>query len=158
MSPARRVYLSLERSDLHELHARGVVPPGLPVHCVTDSHLSRANTDASDDAATDDAATDNEKLEFIALQQAARYALGRAIPAIIAAADVPESALTTAPESSFVTSDAVPVAQIVSFHLSDEALGAIDVTHPAAVDDKAALELSWFDVTELPLILHENND
>lgn len=127
MSDETRVYLTLQASDLDAL-AQGEPLTEVPATAVT-AALQAAYPQE-----------DDEGLEFLALQEAAAAGVG-ASRVLVAAADVtsevePRSGSTPAA----VTVSGVGPDLIVSFHVGDE--GAV----PAADE---AIELSWYDVTEL---------
>lgn len=158
MSAATRAYLPLERAHTADLHAGGAVRAGAIAFCVTDA--MRSSHPGSDE----------EELEFRALQQAARHAIAQGRPVIIAALDLTDSGLEPAGDLTSVTTVAVTTREVVSLHLSDEALaGSVtsDTQDPAGSSRSAAIEevdrisgeelpaveLSWFDITELSHVL-----
>ncbi|MGB3187303.1 MAG: hypothetical protein WBB15_15725 [Ornithinimicrobium sp.] len=144
MSAAQRAYLPVEREQLGYLHSNGAIAAGALAHFVTDALRSSSPS------------SDEEGLEFIALQQATRHAIAAGHPVIVAAVDLPYSAVDTSADVPFVVTAPVPASDVVSFHLSDTALDGLagDRLEPdEELDDKEAVELSWFDITELPQIL-----
>ncbi|MGB5952890.1 MAG: hypothetical protein WBG57_10330, partial [Ornithinimicrobium sp.] len=65
---------------------------------------------------------DEEELEFSSLQHAAGHALSKGRPAIVAAADVSEAVADHVGEAPFATTVEITTREIVSFHLSDDAV------------------------------------
>lgn len=146
MSPATRAYLPLERGQLSDLHSGGTIKAGVVAFWVTDEARSL------------DQSSDEEELEFLALHQAARHAREQHFPVIIAAVDLPASAVAPGTPSPFVTAGEVPASVVVAFHLSDDAIDGSGVGDPEVLEEpeeQAALELSWFDITELSQILRQ---
>lgn len=144
MVATKRAYLPVEREQLCYLHSEGAIAAGVLAHCVTDALRSSSPS------------SDEEELEFIALQQAARQAIAAGRPVIIAAVDLPCSAVDPSAEFAFVVTAPVPAGDVVSFHLSDTALDALsgaNLEPGEELDEQKAVELSWFDVTELPQIV-----
>ncbi len=144
MAGTKRAYLPLEREQLCYLYSDGAIAAGALAHCVTDALRSSSQS------------SDEEELEFIALQQAARQAITAGRPAILAAVDLPCSVVDPSAHVPFVVTAPVPAGDVVSFHLSDSALGGLSgarLEPGDELDEQEAVELSWFDITELPQIL-----
>jgi hypothetical protein len=135
MSTMRRVYLPLSQAQLQALHEeRELGDPNF-----TGFGATRA-------ARSEQPEVDDEEVhEYRAAQDAARAALA-AGGCVVAAADVAASGVL---ESGAGTRLTVPgplaLKRFASFHLIDE--------ESAAQDPEAELELSWFDATELTLLL-----
>ncbi|MDF8262893.1 DUF6912 family protein [Luteipulveratus flavus] len=138
MRTTRRVYFPLTATDLSALqearHLPGETRDGFAVTEV----LEQAQP-----------SEDPEVLEFGALQDAAVAAGTGGARVVVAAADV-EDAAVHEQEEGIETAVAVdgPLAQqrLVSLHLGDAGL---DVT------GEEDLELSWYDITELDLVVAE---
>ncbi|MGB3187670.1 MAG: hypothetical protein WBG36_01785 [Ornithinimicrobium sp.] len=144
MAAAKRAYLPVEREQLAYLHSGGAIASGAVAFCVTDELRSASP------------ASNEEELEFVALQHAARHAIVAGRPVIIAAVDLPDSAVDTCAGSPCVVPADVPADEVVSFHLSDNALtgSAETVLEPGEeIEGQQSVELSWFDITELSQIL-----
>lgn len=155
--PRTRVYLPVTGADLTAL-ARDRVLSAPRSACAVTRALEQAQRGA-----------DEEELEYLALQQAASDAVPAAADAgervAVAAADVEPEGITgiDTPAGqlppgraacSVTVSEQVALARIASFHLADD----VAVQPPASSDDPAEqeaeeMELSWYDVTELSLLV-----
>lgn len=142
MTPLLRCYLPLSPADLQHLHGTRRVPD--PAVAFTARGAIVVSEDGED-------GEDEEAGEYAALQAAARYALTRGGPVIVAAADV-EQAAVERPSDVGATSGApvrvtreVTLPRIASLHVGDDVLGLplTDVT------DDEDIELSWYDTTEV---------
>jgi hypothetical protein len=130
-----RVYLPLDAEALRALaRTRELDGVPLPAHGVTDA--LRAAQPAGDE----------DELEYAALWAAADACTARGARRVVAAADVDPAWLDPAPAggsgdvSALVVTEPVPLQRIASFHV-DETGGSEDD------------ELSWYDATELPVLL-----
>lgn len=132
-----RVYIPLTASGLRSLVAHGAVQGApFPAHAVTPAVRASERTAGQDD------------WEYAALNDAVRTS-GTLLTAgerrrIVAAADVPEDAVGSAPgdsvvESAVMISDSVALKRIASFHVDGD----------TSQDD----DVLWYDVTELPVLL-----
>jgi len=137
-SAVRRVFVPLGPAALRRLDAEGRLPPPGRGHAVTD-RLREAVPGA-----------DEDDLEYTALCDAADASVG-AGPGwrLVAAADVaaagvlasvPDGGRAPSTESLVWLSEPLDLAHVASFHVGE----------PGAADDE---ELSWYDVSELPVIL-----
>lgn len=135
MTTMRRIYLPLTAAELESLRtARELAGETLPGFAVT------AATTAAQPGVDDD-----ELHEFVVGQEAARAALA-ADGCVVAAADVAGSEVAEDPDASSVrVSGPLPLKRFASFHLIDR--------EAADADPEADVELSWFDATELDLLL-----
>jgi len=134
----RRVFVPLGPASLRRLDAEGRLPPPGGGHAVT-ARLREAVPGA-----------DEEDLEYTALCDAADASVGAGAGwRLVAAADVAAAAVLAAgrdgacapsTESLVWLSEPLELANVASFHLGE----------PGAADDE---ELSWYDVSELPVIL-----
>lgn len=139
MTTMRRVYLPLTEQQLTALRqTRELADPWSAGFAVTDAvRAEQAGTD------------DDELCEFAVTQAAARAAL-QADGVVVAAADIASSGVTEetgdgAASGAVRVSGPLPLKRFASFHLVDRG---------AAEDDpEAEVELSWFDATELDLLL-----
>ncbi|RNI23205.1 DUF6912 family protein [Flexivirga caeni] len=131
-----RVYLPLDVDDLEALHRTRVLPAG--------ARAAFAVTDRLRAAAP---AEDLEGLEYLATQEAATAAAARG-GRVVAAVDMRDEHVTDQPDgespSAVRVSGELPQQHVASFHVLDPA-GERDVD--------ADLELSWYDATELALVL-----
>lgn len=139
MTTMRRVYLPLTEQQLTALReTRELADPASAGFAVTDAvRAEQAGTD------------DDELYEFAVTQAAARAAL-QADGVVVAAADIASSGVAEeagdgAASGAVRVSGPLPLKRFASFHLIDRG---------AAEDDpEAEVELSWFDATELDLLL-----
>lgn len=131
-----RIYLPVDVDDLHALETDRELPArARTAFAVTDA--LRASAPAEDD----------EGLEYLATQDAATAAAARGLR-VVAAVDSDDDdmhELVGAESPSVIeVSGAIPRRHVASFHVLDPA-GERDVD--------ADLELSWYDATELALVL-----
>lgn len=143
MAPARRCYLPMTAEQLRTLHRERRLTEQVPVF-----------TAPSDEGAS---AAQVEEAEHAALQAAARHALSRGGPVIVAALDLEPSSWESlpgaggqgpAPEGRSVGALTLP--RVASLHVGDDVLGqGIPSTLPG--ED---LELSWYDTTEVEHLVH----
>ncbi|HKJ12587.1 MAG TPA: hypothetical protein VJ976_09420 [Ornithinimicrobium sp.] len=143
MSGEIRVYLPLQPEHLAALQDGEELEAGLRGFTVTDQ-IRRVSVD-----------DDVEEQEYMALQQAAFAARAAGQPVVIAAADVPASALAhigRGVEGPVVELGvALQARRVASFHLDDVALQGQDADSTAASDE--AIDLSWYDVSEVAQVL-----
>ncbi|MBB2890765.1 DUF6912 family protein [Flexivirga oryzae] len=132
-----RTYLPVDTAELRALEQTRELPAGTrTVFAVTDRLRASAPTE------------DTEGLEYLATQDAATEAAARGLR-VVAAVDLDDEDLTDLPDAESACavriSGALPQQHIASFHLLDP---------PGERDVDADLELSWYDATELALVLH----
>lgn len=155
--PRTRVYLPVTGADLTTLQRERSLPGPRPACAVTRA-LEQSQKGAEE-----------EELEYLALQQAAQGAVSAAAeagePVVVAAADVepedvsgvdtPVGQLRDGRLAGSVTvTEAVKLARIASFHVSDDvALPPAPAEGDDGVQEIEEMELSWYDVTELPAIV-----
>lgn len=147
MATMRRVYLALNTGDLDGLRAsRELAGEQFSGFGVTDA--VRAEQPGTDD---------DEVHEYRACQDAARAGLA-AGGSVVAAADVAASEVTEVGSekgsekgsgSALSVRGPLPLKRFASFHLIDR--------EAASQDPDADVELSWFDSTELDLLLEVLN-
>lgn len=135
MSTMRRVYLPLHTDDLRTLSdSRSLSADSLDGFAVTDA--VRAQSSGADD---------DEQHEYAAMQDAALCAIAEDAP-VVGAVDVAESAVVDGDSDAKVTvRGPLLLKRFASFHLIDRAA--------AAADPDEEIELSWFDATELALVM-----
>ncbi len=132
-----RVYLPLAAAQCRELAGRLALGPPPRAYAVTESVRGS------------DPSGDEEAWEYAALLDAARSCVQAGVPVVVAAADLgPEVVDASSPSGSRVTvTGAVPLQRIAAFHVGD------DVLTGGPVSTDTDLELSWYDTTELELLL-----
>jgi len=155
-----RVYVGMTFDGLSELHRTSELGPApLRAHAVTPA-LRESYADG-----------DTEELEYVALTAAALDSLRRLaggtgpMRRVVVVAEVPDAAVTPTGEtrSSVTVGAVVPLTEVASVHLDDEAnadrvgaaavaVGGGDET-AEAVEDAQAEELMWFATQELPYLL-----
>jgi hypothetical protein len=143
MSGEIRVYLPLQTEHLIALQDGDELETGLVGFAVSEE-LRRRGVDAA-----------AEEEEFLALQHAAAAVRAAGRPVVIGAADVPGSAVSEvrhAGEGSAVeVGVALETADFCAFHLDDIALGRpVDLS---SVEPDEAIDLSWYDVSEMAQVL-----
>ncbi len=133
--PQIRCYLPLSAAQVAELDEHGRLTGELVAFVVTQS-VRRS-----------DPSGDEEAWEYAALQDAATHALQQGDPVVIAAADVGRDTIDdTAPAGSRVlVHGPVVLPRVASLHVGDDLLQGVELVG----DDTAAIELSWYDATEL---------
>lgn len=136
MSRRIRIYLPVDAQELRALQQTRSFPDGVrTAYAVTDRLRASAP------------AEDTEGLEYLATQDAATDAAARGLR-VVAAIDLDDEELNELPAaesaSAVQISGALPQRHVASFHLLDP---------PGERDVDADLELSWYDVTELALVL-----
>lgn len=133
MPTMRRVYLPLDTDQLRTLRAdRQIATDGLPAFSVTDDLRDQPGMD------------DDELCEYLVGQQAGLQALALD-GLVVAAADVAADGVTDEGDHRVGLRNVLPLKRFASFHL-------IDLKAQEA-NPGADLELSWFDATELDLLL-----
>lgn len=148
MSQEIRVYIPLTPDLVARLQTYGQLDSGL-VGFVVDDEIRTLEPQA-----------DQDLWEFLALQRAAVHASNGEGPIAIAAADIPVPLLETnvAPASSATLNEGLAVADVVCFHLGDDALGLAAPTIQTAGPDAESvagypIELSWFDISEVAQVV-----
>jgi len=136
MSRRIRIYLPVDPAELRALEQTRTLPAGTRTAFAVTDRL-RASAPAED----------TEGLEYLATQDAATDAAARGLR-VVAAVDLDDEELTELPDAESAStvriSGALPQQHIASFHLLDP---------PGERDVDADLELSWYDATELALVL-----
>lgn len=136
MSERIRVYLPVDAADLRTLQTDGELPArARTAFAVTDRLRASAP------------AEDTEGLEYLATQDAATAAAAHGLRVVASVDSDDEDVREPAGAESFsavTVSGAIPQRHVASFHVLDPA-GERDVD--------ADLELSWYDATELALVL-----
>ena len=135
MTTMRRIYLPLTTEQLLALRdGRELTDERFDAFAVTDA--ARAGRPGVDD---------DEVHEYAASQDAALAAIALGAQ-VVAAADVAEGSVTDgSADAKVVTCGPLPLKRFASFHLID---GDAAAEHP-----DQDIELSWFDATELGLLL-----
>lgn len=135
MADMRRIYLPLGATDLETLRdTHEIGGPGTDAYAVTRALQAAA-------PGTDDV----EVHEFMACQDAALSAIQEGKQVVLAADVSPSAVEETGTDSRVRLAGAVPMKRVASFHVVD--------TDSHDEDPGAEIELSWFDVTELDLVL-----
>lgn len=141
MTQLIRTYVPLDGDELRALAGTGALPD-----------RTRAAFAVTDRLRTAAPGEDDEGLEYLATQDAATDAAARDLR-VVASVDVDGDRVTDRSESPAASAVAVtgapPKRRVASFHLLDPA-GERDVD--------ADLELSWYDATELALVLRMIDD
>jgi len=136
MSRRIRIYLPVDREELRVLEQTRALPDRIRTAFAVTDRL-RASAPAED----------TEGLEYLATQDAAVDAATRGLR-VVAAVDLDDEDLTELPDAELVSavqiSGSLPQRHVASFHLLDP---------PGERDVDADLELSWYDATELALVL-----
>lgn len=140
MSRHARIYLPLSPDQCRQLSAQRSVPGPLEGYAVTQS------------VRTSDPQGDEESWEFAALQDAALSCAVRSAPVLVAAADLDLADVDDAvPAGSKVAiTGALPLQRVAAFHVGDDVL---EGHRPAPADPGSQIELSWYDTTELDLLV-----
>jgi hypothetical protein len=135
IAPQIRCYIPLTVQRLKALHEEGWIGGDLVAFVVTES-VRRS-----------DPGGDDEGWEYAALQDAAAYCIEQGGAVLVAAADVGQDTIddTQPTGSRVVLHGPVSLPRIASLHVGDDVVGATEEATP----DADAIELSWYDATEL---------
>lgn len=136
MSTRIRIYLPVDTQELQVLQRTRALPD-----------RTRAAFAVTDRLRASAAAEDTEGLEYLATQDAATDAAARGLR-VIASVDTDDDLVTDLPDAES------PCAVEVSGALQQRHLASFHVLDPEGERDvDADLELSWYDATELALVL-----
>lgn len=97
---------------------------------------------------------DQEELEHLALQDAAQQLVDTGRPVLVAAADLPTGTVTPAQGEAGVTVGDLDLPRVAALHLGDDVVTGDPTALPRPEDDaEEEIELSWYDTTEIDLVL-----